>query len=99
MSLSVPAAVVLPSPSNAPGVKSKRRCAEEARRSTEIDWPPMPAPASMATATRVGSELSTVCFWAHVESALRASAASLSVDSLEATSLSASCWPVTAALR
>ena len=98
-SVIVSAPVVLPWASKAAGVKLKRRWAEEARRSTEIDWPPMPAPESIVTATRAGSELSTVCFWAHVASALSASAASLNAASLDATSLRASCWPLTAALR
>jgi hypothetical protein len=92
----VSAPVVLPWASSA---IVKRRWEDEARRSTEIDWPPMPAPPISCADTRAVSELSTVCFWAHVASDLSARAASLRAESLEATSLRASCWPLTAALR
>ena len=83
----------------APGVNSNPRCIEEARRSTWIVWPPMPAPPVIATATRAGSEDSAVCVCFQVVAALRSAAAVLSADSLEATSLSAVCWAVTALWR
>jgi hypothetical protein len=37
-------------------------CAEEARRSTWIDWPPMPAPPSTVASIFVGSEEVVACW-------------------------------------
>src|SRR4051794_3983824 len=72
---------------------------DEARRSTWMLWPPMPAPPTLTASTFVASEELTVWVATQVDADARSCAVSMSAESLEATSDRPVWRAVTAALR